>query len=313
MPSARATIATWLVLPALLEDDAAQLGAVIVEELGRPHVARHHDGVLRKIAARRGGDLAGEDAQQPVGEIVEIVHALAQIGIGRAHHARPVVALHALDRGFGGEPGLDRLAQPVHPAPVMREHAEGLEHFGIFAAARFGAVDEFIDMGAQLFDRPVEPRFLLRDVLGDEVLDDDARLVQHDMAERDAVGQRLALEMMAAHMRDVGGDVARHLGELARRDDLGQHHRRRLQRLFFFLGIVAARAVLHDEHADDDAVAQDRHAEEGVVDLFAGLRQVFERRMRLRVGEIEELRFAGDGADEAFADLQLRAGGRPRA
>ena len=36
---------------------------------------------------------------------------------------------------------------------------------------------------------------LLRDVVGDEIGDDDARLVQHDVAERDAVGERDAGEM----------------------------------------------------------------------------------------------------------------------
>ena len=111
MPSARATIATWLVRAALFQHDAAELGAVIVEKLGRPHVARDDDGIGRKIAARRGRDLAGQDAQQPIGEIVEIVHALAQIGIGRAHHPRAVVVLHALDGSFGGQAGLDRLAR----------------------------------------------------------------------------------------------------------------------------------------------------------------------------------------------------------
>ena len=156
MPSARATIATWLVLPPSSRIDAAQLGAVIVEEFGRPHVARDDDGILRQVAARRGGDLAGQDAQQPVGQIVEIMHALAQIGIGRAHHAGAVVVLHALDRGFGGQAGLDRLAQPVHPAAVMREHAEGFEHLGIFACPRrVGAVDQLVDMGAQLLRPPL--------------------------------------------------------------------------------------------------------------------------------------------------------------
>ena len=291
---------------ALLEDDAAQFGAVIVEEFGRPHIAGHHDGVLRKIAARGRRDLAGQYAQQPVGQIVEIMHAFAQIRIGRAHHARTVVALHALDRGLGGETRLHRFAQAVHPAAVMREHPEGLKHLRIFAAACIGTVDQFIDMGAQLLDRAIEPELLLGDILGDEILDHHARLMQHDVAQRYAIGERFAFHMMAAHMGDIGGDVTRHIGEATRCDDLGQDHRRRLQRLFLFIAVMAPRAVLHDEHTDDDAVAQDRHAEEGMVGFFAGLRQVFEGRMGLRVGEIEELSLCRDGADEAFADLQFR-------
>ena len=54
------------------------------------------------------------------------------------------------------------------------------------------------------------------------------------------------------------------------------------------------------------AGAQDRHAEEGVVDLLAGLRQVAEGRVRLRVGQVERPRLLGDGADEALADAQRR-------
>ena len=58
-----------------------------------------------RLLARRRVVLAEQLAHQPVGEIVEIVQALAQIGIGRAQHARAGVRLHALDRGLGGEAG----------------------------------------------------------------------------------------------------------------------------------------------------------------------------------------------------------------
>ena len=76
-------------------------------------------------------------------------------------------------------------------------------------------------------------------------------------------------------------------GELARGDHLGEHHRGGLQRLVFLLGIGALRAVLHHQHAERVAGAQDRHAEEGVIDLFAGLRPEGEGRMALRVGEVD--------------------------
>jgi hypothetical protein len=111
---------------------------------------------------------------------------------------------------------------------------------------------------------------------------------------------------MAADMRDVRGDGERDLSELARGDELGKHHGRRLQGFFFVLGILAGRSVLHHQHADRVARPQDRHAEEGVIDLLARLRQVFEGRMRLGVGQIEDFRVRRDGADEAFPDLELR-------
>ena len=48
------------------------------------------------------------------------------------------------------------------------------------------ALQHAVEIRAQLGERGVEPLDFLRQVLGDVVLDDDARLVQHDMAERDA-------------------------------------------------------------------------------------------------------------------------------
>ena len=57
--------------------------------------------------------LAEELVHQAVGEVVEVVQALAQIGVGGAQHARAGVGLHALDGGLRGEAGHHRLVQPV--------------------------------------------------------------------------------------------------------------------------------------------------------------------------------------------------------
>ena len=85
-----------------------------------------------------------------------------------------------------------------------------------------------------------------------------------------------------------------------------------MQRLDFFFGVVPLRAVLYDEHADDLAASENRHAHQRLVDFFAGLRPVGKARMRLRIGEIEWARMSGDVADETFADLEARRvnGGR---
>ena len=66
------------VRPALLEHEAAQAPAVVVEQRGRPHRAGDEDGVLRQPVARRRVVLAEQLVHQPVGEIVEIVQPLAQ-------------------------------------------------------------------------------------------------------------------------------------------------------------------------------------------------------------------------------------------
>ena len=91
--------------------------------------------------------------------------------------------------------------------------------------------------------------------------------------------------------------------QFARGDHFGEQHRRRLQRLDFLLGIGAPHLVLHDQHAERIAAAQDRHAEEGVIDLLAGLRTIGEGRMLLRLGQGERLGALRDQADEALAGL----------
>ena len=90
------------------------------------------------------------------------------------------------------------------------------------------------------------------------------------MAERDAVVERQAGELQRPARGRLGAGLGDR-GKLARGDHLGEHHRGGLQRLLFLLGVGATRPVLHHQHAERAAGAQDRHAEEGVVNLFAGL------------------------------------------
>ena len=82
---------------------------------------------------RRSLRLVHQHAQQPVGEIVEIVQPLAQKRIGLALQAGARVALHLLDRRLGGQAVADRLVHPPHPAAVVGEHAIGLEHVAVLA------------------------------------------------------------------------------------------------------------------------------------------------------------------------------------
>ena len=184
---------------AFLQHQAAQPLAVVVEQRRRAHGAGDQDGVLRQLFARRRVVLADQLAHQAVGEVVEVVQALAQIGVGRAQHARAGVGLHALDRGLGGEAGHHRLVQPVRPAAVVGEHAVGFEHVAVLAAVGdVAAFEQHVEVGAQGLDRGFEALQFLRHVVGDEIGDDDARLVQHHMAERDAVVERRAGEVQRA-------------------------------------------------------------------------------------------------------------------
>jgi hypothetical protein len=62
-------------------------------------------------------------------------------------------------------------------------------------------------------------------------------------------------------------------------DHLGQHHGDDLEVLDLLLVIDPLGAVLDDQHADGPAAAQQRHAEEGVVGIFARFRTVRELRV----------------------------------
>ena len=71
-----------------------------------------------------------------------------------------------------------------------------------------------------------------------------------------------------------------------------------------FLGVPVLRAVLHHQHAERVAGAQDRHAEEGVVDFFAGFRPEREGRVGLRLRQVDRVGLAGDQADQALVGFQ---------
>ena len=289
---------------AFLQHQSAQPLAVVVEQGRRAHRARDQDGVVGQLLARRRVILSHQLPHQAMAEIFEVVQAVAQIRIGRAQHARAGVGLHALDGGLRGEAGGDRLVQLVRPAVVVGEHAVGFQHVAVLAAlGDVAALQHAVEIGAQLGQRRVEPLDFLRQVFGDVVGDDDARLVQHHMAERDAVGQDRA-GLVQGMPRGGFGAGLRQRRQFAGGDHLRQHHGGGLQRLDLFLDIGALGAVLHHQHAERIAGAQDRHAEERMVDFFAGFRAERERRVALRVGQVERRRLAGDEADEALMRAQ---------
>jgi hypothetical protein len=72
---------------ALFQHEAAQLGALVFQQRRRAHGARHENGVFRQLGGMQREGRAGELMQQAVGEIVEIMQPLAQIGIGLAQQA----------------------------------------------------------------------------------------------------------------------------------------------------------------------------------------------------------------------------------
>jgi len=97
--------------------------------------------------------MAGENAQQPHGQVVDVVQALAQVGVWLAQEAVAHVGMDTLCRRLGGEAGIDGLADAAHPAAVIGEHAEGLQHFArSIAAPDIHLGDQIIHLDAQPFD-----------------------------------------------------------------------------------------------------------------------------------------------------------------
>ncbi len=216
--------------------------------------------------------LSDQLPHQAMAEVFEVVQPIAQIGIGRAQHAGAGIGLDAFDRGFRGEARGHRLMQLVRPAVIVGEHPVGFKHIAVLAAVGdVAALQHAIEIGPQFGQRRIQPLDFLRQVLGNVIGDDDARLVQHDVAERDAVGQDRAGLVQGMPRRGLGARL-RQRRQLAGSDHLRQHHRGGLQRLDLLLDIGALGAVLHHQDAECVAGTQDRHAEERVIDFFAGLR-----------------------------------------
>ena len=278
----------------------------IIEQLGRPHGARHDDRIVWKIRCRHLGAVAGQLPEQPVGQVVEIMHPLAQIRIRQPDHPRLGFALHPLDSRFRRQAVADRFFKLAHPAAVMREHPVGFQNGAVFAFhGNVAARQHVVDRDAQRSQRFRQPAKLMIGIVVQKVGDDDARLVQHDVAKADTIVEARSVDCHRPRKVEFQSRTGELL-QLPGRHHLGKDHGRRFHRFDLVVAIGAARLVLHDENAERAAGAQDRHAKEGMIDFFAGLRQVGEGRMRLRVGEVERPGAGGNGADEALPHLQLR-------
>ena len=168
-------------------------------------------------------------------------------------------------------------------------------------------LEHAVDVLAHAVRGVLEARQLLADILGHDLLDGDARLVQDGVADGDARRELHAVDAQRQQAQPV--DLLHLVGadEVTGRDQLRQHHGDGLQSLDLFLVVLATGPVLHDHHAEHAAGAHDRHAGERVIDLLAGFRPVGELRMALRVVERQRPGVGRDVADQALADPQARA------
>ena len=82
MPSARATIATWLKAPDSSRTRPRIFGAIVFEQRSRPHGAGDDHRIIRQILVSRSQNPDRELMQQAVGEFVEIMQPFAQKRLG---------------------------------------------------------------------------------------------------------------------------------------------------------------------------------------------------------------------------------------
>ena len=291
---------------AFLQHHALQPAAIIFEQFRRPQVARDQDRVLPEPQLRGGAELARHGAQQPVGEILQIVHPVAQQRIVDLAHPHPGALLDTLDRGLGGQPAVDRLVDAPAPTLVIGEHLVRREHVLVLAGhAELGLAGHPVDLLAHLPERRIDPLALGLDILRHGLRDDDARLVEHRATARHAVDE---LEPRQRHRPGIARAAAAGaalVDQAGRGDQLGEHHRHRLQRLDLDIVVAPARLVLDAQHADRRLAPHDRHAREAVEQLLAGLRIVDETGVAGGLREIERLDMLRDRADQTFAQRQL--------
>ncbi len=185
--------------------------------------------------------------------------------------------LHALDGRIRGQAALHGFAQAPLPAAIVGEHAIGFEHVAVLAGAGQVLVPHhLVERRLEFGGRGVEAGQLGFGIVGHQLGDDDARLVQEDMAERDALRHDLALDHRRQGLRElVGRRRSRHR---AGDEMLSDDHGGRLQHLDILVGVFLGRAILHDEHAQDLAAPLQRHGEQRVIQLFARFGPVGEGR-----------------------------------
>jgi hypothetical protein len=290
---------------AFLQHHALELAPVVFEQFGRAEVARDQDRVAPQALAGGRAKLARDDPQQPVRQVLQIVHPVGQQRIVDLPHPHPGALLHPLDRRLGGEAGIDRLVDPAAPPLVVGEHLVGLEHLVVLSAhPEFGLVGHLVDLLAHLVERTINPLALGLDVVGHHLVDGHARLVEHRVAGGQPLDQRQPLHDLrfGAGLRQPQRLLL--VDQFCVGDQFGQDHRGGLQRLDLDVLVPARLDMLHDQRADRAFTIDDRHPGEGMELLLPRFGAIGEIGMRLGFGQVERLDVGRDGAGKPLADCQ---------
>ena len=141
---------------AFLEDQAAQPGPVIVEKLCRTHVAGDKDDIFGELPF--GAEIvslgSGQMLEQAIGEVLEVVQPLAQIGVPLIPEPGAGVVVDLFHRRFGCQAAVDRFADSGEPSRIFGEHAVGFQNVPVFAAVRHvGCLEHGVDGAVHFVDR----------------------------------------------------------------------------------------------------------------------------------------------------------------
>ena len=82
------------------------------------------------------------------------------------------------------------------------------------------------------------------------------------------------------------------------------HHGDGFQDFDFFVGMAARGAVLHHQHPNDAAAAQNRCSHQRGITFLTGFQPVGKQQMRLRFGQGDRHRLRGDEPNQSFANHQ---------
>ena len=159
-----------------------------------------------------------------------------------------------------------------------------------------------VDLLAHLAEGGVDALALGLGVLGDGMLDDHPRLVEHRLALGHSGDQLEAGQPQRPGAAQPA--AARAVDQPRAGDHLRQDHRHGLQRLDLDVLVAARLGMLDGEHADRAFEPDDRHAGEAVETLLAGFGPVGEGGMLGGFGEVE---------DAALRRRSCRPGPRPSA
>ena len=289
---------------AVLDHQAAQARAVVVEQVGRAHGARDQHGVVRQIgdgAARARA--AGQDAQQAVGQLVEVLAA------ARANRHRPGAACARGCRSARARPPPRRSCRAGSPPSCAAASRGRARTCGRLPAPR----------GARRWRpaRPAPASRRWRPSAPRRRLPAGGSPRSGSLASSSVTTTRGSCSTTWPSARPSDSGWPRTTWPTARLNSapvltpatapghqmLGQHHGGRLQHLDVLVGIFLLRLVLDRQHAQHVAAAQDRHRQERVVDLLARLRPVGEGRMVLRVRLVDGHGQLGAAPDQALAAL----------